>query len=263
MKLISLNTWGGKNFDPLIKFVKKHKENTDIFCFQEIYDTKSEIKQHKNLARANLLYELKIILPKYKVFYFPIMQGYDEKTNPVNYDLRFGSAIFSRQAIRVTLHKNYFIYKDKGFEKPAKGFSNLSTPLQKIEFNIGDKTFSIFNFHGTSYPAAKKDTRKRLKQSKRVKMIMDKSKGAKILVGDFNLSKHTKSIRMFEGEMKNLIKEFKIKRTRSRLSPFFNKSNFQKFADYTFVTSDVKVKSFEVPDVKISDHLPMILEFTN
>ena len=33
------------------------------------------------------------------------------------------------------------------------------------------------------------------------------------------------------------------------------------FADYTFVTSGIKVESFEVPDVPISDHLPMILKF--
>ena len=280
MKLISLNTWGGKNFDPLIKFVQKHKENTDIFCFQEVFSTSSDIKDYKrslknsferknfkpvynSLFRANLLEELETILPKFKVFYFSVLLGYGNDADPVDFDLKFGQAIFIKKSIHINLHKNYFIHKDKIFTPPTKDFANVPTPLQKIEFNIGDKTFSIFNFHGTSYPAAKKDTRKRLKQSKRVKMIMDKSKGAKILVGDFNLSKHTKSIRMFEGEMKNLIKEFKIKRTRSRLSPFFNKSNFQKFADYTFVTSDVKVKSFEVPDVKISDHLPMILEFTN
>lgn len=261
MKLISLNTWGGKIYQPLMDFIKQNSEDTDIFCFQEIYDTKSETKQYKNLIRANFLGELKNILPKNKVFYFPTLEGYDPKANPVNFDLLYGSAIFVKNSIKVSLHKNYLIYKDKNFEKPNKGFSNLSTPLQKIQIEVDNKIFSIFNFHGTPYPAAKKDTRKRLKQSMKVKFFIDKARGAKILVGDFNLSKRTKSIRIFETEMKNLIKEFKIRRTRSKLSPFFNRSNFQKFADYTFVSKDVEIKNFSVPNIEISDHLPMILEF--
>ncbi len=96
----------------------------------------------------------------------------------------------------------------------------------------------------------------------KVKEIMDKQKGAKILVGDFNLLPETESIKVFETNMRNLIKEFNIGITRSNLSPFYGKSDFQKFADYTFVTKDIDVKSFEVPQVEISDHLPMILKFS-
>jgi endonuclease/exonuclease/phosphatase family metal-dependent hydrolase len=40
--------------------------------------------------------------------------------------------------------------------------------------------------------------------------------------------------------------------------PFYGK---QPFADYIFITPDIKVKNFEVPDLEISDHLPMILDF--
>ena len=61
--------------------------------------------------------------------------------------------------------------------------------------------------------------------------------------------------------MRNLIIEKNIPRTRSKLSPFWGKSDFQKFADYTFVSKNIVVKDFSVPDVEISDHLPMILEF--
>ena len=39
---------------------------------------------------------------------------------------------------------------------------------------------------------------------------------------------------------------------------FFGK---QHFADYVFVSKDVKVKKFEVPYLEISDHLPLILDF--
>ena len=261
MKLISLNTWGGRIYQPLIDFISQHSKDTDIFCFQEVYTTSLDIKQYKGLLRTNLLEEFRGILPEFRSYYFPNFSGYYNNTDSVEFDLSYGQAIFIKKTIKVIAHKNYFIQKYKNFEGPDKMFSNIPTPLQKIQFSIDDKIFSVFNFHGTPYPSAKKDTRRRLKQSTKVKTIMDSVKGAKILVGDFNLSKNTKSIRIFEDEMRNLIKEFKIKRTRSKVSPFYGKSNFQKFADYTFVSPDIKVENFQVPDIEISDHLPMILEF--
>jgi len=32
-------------------------------------------------------------------------------------------------------------------------------------------------------------------------------------------------------------------------------------SDYVFVSLEVKVKKFEVPNIEISDHLPLILDF--
>lgn len=255
MKLISLNTWGGKIYQPLIEFIKQHSQDTDIFCLQEVYSTSLNIKQYKNLLRANLLEEFNTVLSGFRSYYFPSFSNYDDNANSVGFDLTYGQAIYIKKQIKIIAHKNYLIHKYKNFEGPDKMFSNIPTLLQKIQFSIADKIFSIFNFHGTPYPPAKKDTRRRLKQSTKVKAIMNKVKSAKILVGDFNLSKNTKSIKLFEDEMRNLIKEFNIKRTRSKLSPFYEKSNFQKFADYTFVSSDVKVTNFQVPDIEISDHL--------
>ena len=62
--------------------------------------------------------------------------------------------------------------------------------------------------------------------------------------------------------MINLIKKFAIERTRSCLSPWFGSPDFQEFADYTFVSPDVNVLSFTVPDIEVSDHLPLVLEFS-
>ena len=85
---------------------------------------------------------------------------------------------------------------------------------------------------------------------------MDKAKGKKILVGDFNLLPDTKSLKILEKGMRNLIKEFKIKDTRGEL---YEKE--LRFADYALVSSDVMVLDFKVLNEKISDHLPLYLEF--
>lgn len=262
MKLISLNTWGGKYVDPLIDFIKQHSKNTEIFCLQEIYNTSSDIKQYRNIIRANLLTELKNILKDFQVFYFPTIFGFDDEANKIDFNLSYGPAIFIKKSIKVAFHHDYFIYRDKSLYNIKKNFSNLATPLQHIKITLNNKIFNIFNFHGTPYPPAKKDTVKRLNEARKVKKIIDKTNGAKILVGDFNLSLHIKSIEIFETGMTNLIKKFNIQRTRSRLSPYYGKRNFQKFADFTFVSSDVNVIDFQVPEVEVSDHLPMILEFS-
>ena len=261
MKLISLNTWGGKKFKPLINFIKNNSKDTDIFCFQEIYDTKSAIKQYSGI-RTTLLKEIIKILPDFQVFYFKTLLNYNPDTKEVNFNLIFGTAIFIKNNLKVDSHQNFYIYKPKSLTQLNANSSNLATPLQYISFNSNGKKYLIFNFHGTPFPPAKKDTKKRLDQSRKINEIMESFTGAKILAGDFNLSKNTKSINILEKNMKNLIKEFNIKRTRSNLSPFFGKSNVQKFADYTFVSPDINVINFQVPNINISDHLPMILEFS-
>ncbi len=40
MKLITLNTNGGRVFEPLMNFIKTHSSDTDIFCFQEVFNGK-------------------------------------------------------------------------------------------------------------------------------------------------------------------------------------------------------------------------------
>ena len=84
--------------------------------------------------------------------------------------------------------------------------------------------------------------------------------------GDFNLMPDTKSINLFENSgYRNLIKEFDIKETRNRFAwdTFKNDPDYvqQHFADYCFVSKDINVKSFEVPDIEVSDYLPLVLEF--
>lgn len=261
MKLISLNTWGGKMFDPLMDFIRSHRQSTDIFCFQEIYNTKSNIKQHGDI-RANLLDELIKILLNFHVFYTIEFSGYDSNSDPVDFDLTIGKAIFVKNNIQIINQGELLIYEDKSGKILKKDFSNIAITLQCINFQINGKLFTVCNFHGTPAPGTKLDTPLRLKQSTEILNFLQDRPNAKIITGDFNLLPKTKSIKMFEKDFRNLIKEFKIERTRSNLSPYFGEPDFQKFADYTFVSKDIKVLSFEVPDLEISDHLPMILEFT-
>ncbi len=261
MKLISLNTWGGKIYQPLMNFIKQHSKDTDIFCLQEIYNTKTNVKEYMEI-RANLLNELKKLLSDFQVFYSIEAHGFNPTSEPVNFHLTFGKTIFIKNHFKINHPEDILLYGNRKEKSLKKDFSNLAVSLQSIEFTIHEKKFTIVNIHGTPFPGNKLDTKLRLEHSTKIKEFLDFKKGAKILVGDFNLLPKTKSIKLLEGEMHNLIKEFNIQRTRSKLSPFYGRVDFQKFADYTFVSKEIQVKSFEVPRVEISDHLPMILQFS-
>lgn len=260
MKLITLNTYGGKFFNSLSEFIKLHAQNTDIFCLQEIFSTNSSRRQFPQY-RANLLEEISSLLPNFTYFFDPVSEKVGITADSVSFDLKHGLAIFVKKTIEILNYRAYFIYQDKVVNSIKKDYSDIPINIQFLSFLNKNKTYTLANFHGTSYPGSKLDTLKRIKQSEKIIEMIKKTESAKILTGDFNLLPNTKSIKMIENIMQNLISEFNIKKTRSDLSPFFGTSDFQKFADYTFVSNDITVEDFKVPEVKISDHLPLILEF--
>ena len=143
-----------------------------------------------------------------------------------------------------------------------KDFSDIPVNIQLLNFTKDTKEFMLCNFHGASYPGSKRDTPQRIKQSQSIRNIFNKNTYAKIIVGDFNLLPDTQSIHILEEDLRNLIKKYHIKKTRSRIDLFYGKPEFQKFADYTFVSHDINIIDFRVPYLEISDHLPMILEFS-
>lgn len=61
MKLISLNTWGGKVYKPLMTFIKNRSQDMDIFCFQEVFNTASGLTEQTEF-KLNLYYEIVKIL---------------------------------------------------------------------------------------------------------------------------------------------------------------------------------------------------------
>lgn len=227
MRIIFLNTWHSKIKENLYKFILKQSPKTDIFCLQE-FDKEFFEEMGKRLEDFNGLYWTK----KY-----------------IN-DWDFYQSMYINNSLK---------------------FDNVSRNFQAAAIR-GKTDFLVCNIHGVSLPGHKNDSEERLIQSK---AIIDFAKGMNlpsVIGGDFNLNLGTKSIKMFEeAGFRNLIGEYGIKATRNRFAwdqavrqhkeegyEFFGK---QYFADYVFVSPGINVKNFEVPDIEISDHLPLVLDF--
>ncbi|MFH1863534.1 MAG: endonuclease/exonuclease/phosphatase family protein [bacterium] len=234
MKIIFLNCWQAKAGKAFFDFVERESETTDIFCFQEVspdlYLTlTASMSGHKGLYKSS-----KILL-------------FDK--------IKSGQAIFVKKRFKVNASVKIPLYREL---RNDIGF------MQCISTLVGGKNLWLGNLHGKSRPGHKLDTPARLKQSKIIIDFFKTKKEAKIIGGDFNLLPQTKSIEMFEeGGYVDLIKKFKIPTTRNRLAWNQLKKNEEKqlFADYVFVSPVVKVKNFSVPNLEISDHTPLILDF--
>ncbi|MBI2022278.1 endonuclease/exonuclease/phosphatase family protein [Candidatus Daviesbacteria bacterium] len=257
MKLISLNAFGGTKFVALADFIDKQKDSTDIFCFQEIFDTPTDMKNSKGV-RTNLYFEISKILKDFNGHFAPASKNHDLE-GVVDFEVFFGLVTFVKKSLTVISQDTQMLFNKK-FGSLGEAFKKLPKNIQMLKIRNDGKVCNIFNLHGQWYPETKLDTKKRLIQSKKIVSLINKSSGKKIICGDFNLEPNTKSIKIIEQSgLINLIKKFHVKAT--RVANFKKYGDIQYFADYIFVSKGVEVKNFKVPKVKISDHLPLILEF--
>jgi endonuclease/exonuclease/phosphatase family metal-dependent hydrolase len=240
MRIISLNIWVGKLIDPLMAFLAREAPTTDIFCFQEMSSSLENSPEHPDvfarIARA-----------------LPGFQGFFEGTQEEN-DVEVGLATFIRKNETVDKEGDFFVYRTRN-AMIGKDWRTWGRNAQFLEFPVGGKEYALVNFHGLADGEGREDSDARIEQSHKFKALLKALKGTKIVCGDFNLTRDTKSLAIIDEGMKNLIKESGVTSTRSSHFPYPDK-----FCDYILVDPEVKVKKFEVLFEEVSDHLPLILE---
>ncbi len=227
MKIMFLNVCEAVLKQSLEDFIDKQKDTVDIFCFQETNDTFQKNNQSRLTEFNNI-------------------SSQKESGVQDNYYL----SSYVRKELEVLEEKTLFV-------------DDLKIGLAQIlKIRTEKKIFYLANIHGVWRPPMnKQDTSDRVRQSKAIVDELSHLNGAKIVGGDFNLYPETESILMFEKNgYTNLIKKFGIKTTRNEYAWRNYQNNKHYFSDYVFVSLEVKVKSFEVIENEVSDHLPMILE---
>lgn len=261
MKLLCLNLWGGKVYKPLIKFLENLSNEIDIFCFQEVLQ--SEVSKFSNGSKTDIHKDLSGILKNHIGFLgTPFLSGYDLKDR-VDFDLAISQATFIRKGIKVISEETHFVYGRQGpvsmwdIKRLKKKYLDIPRNMHCVTIKTGSREVLIGNLHGFWMPISKRDSTHRINQSKRIKEVFDPFKGPRILCGDFNLHPQTKSMELLEENMRNLIVEYGITSTRSKLHKRTNK-----FADYIMVSDDIKINKFKVMDEHVSDHLPLLLDFS-
>ncbi len=258
MKLLSLNLWGGKQDRQLFDYLKKQSESADIFCFQEVFTSPKadNLGTLEDGTRPQLFKELSELLKSFNGYF--VLTSKNHGLTKAKLGVDHGLAIFARKNLAVVRREKKMIAgtKDYVFTEDFIDF-----PCAVFHLKLSEAGLNIFNYHGIPVPGEKLDTQDRVEASQKIAQFLSETHGAKILCGDFNLMPETKSIKILQDTgLKNLISQFGITNTRNEMS-WNIYANKQSFADYTFVSPQIKVKNFEVPYNLVSDHLPMILEF--
>lgn len=239
MRLICLNTFCGRVREPLLEFLRAEAPRTDIFCLQEIV---SAHDSGKKIGDRTTIHELGPAFEGFSIFYEPMVPR-------AEFDI--GQMIAVKNSLSIAAIDHVVIHNgDDG---------NDSVGTRRIMFYaaiaVGGQKIHIFNMHGISrWP--KTDSWEREAQSFLVRDFMDKCSGPKILCGDFNLEPTTESVEMLKKGMRSLTDEYGIKTTRGRYREFDDH-----ISDYMIVSPEIKVFDFQVPDIVVSDHLPLILDF--
>lgn len=253
VKLITLNTWGGRAMHPLMHFFRQRAPETDVFCLQEVFDADQAALEERHPdehVRGDLLAKLRAELKDFDGFFARF------NDNP----LRQSLAIFVRKTVKIRAVGDNVVYIPK---KPRETGSRVlsARKLQYVILEINGYPCLVSNFHGLWNGGPKTDTPERIAQSNNVKTFLDSHHCVKVLCGDFNLLPETQSVRILEQGMCNLVRENSVQGTRTVLYRHYDNPNEPNFADYVFVSPEVRVRDFEVlPDI-VSDHSPLYLEF--
>ena len=258
MKIVSLNTWGGRaGKEGLLHFFEKYLDSVDIFCLQEVWnvDDSNRKDMHDSLNGAVVG---GVVLRNWIDDLFPqvgkVLKGYNGFFRP-HYGTHYGLAIFAKKDLDLILEGDIFVYKERDFI-PMGDVGNHARNIQYVTVNTKKGSRTLINFHGLWNGKGKTDTEDRLEQSENIIKFLKTLKHPFVLCGDFNLLPDTESLRKFEKfGLRNLIKEFDITSTRTSL---YKKEH--RLADYIFVSEGIKVNDFKVMLEEVSDHSPLFLD---
>jgi endonuclease/exonuclease/phosphatase family metal-dependent hydrolase len=253
VKIITLNTWGGRAGEDILKeFFARKKSEIDIFCLQEIwsgpYDhlgeyTAGGVAMVHTKVMTHGMQEISSLLNEHTYFF-----------RPHHLD-NYGLLMLVKDTISVVKEDEIFVHKFKGFV-PGGDVGLHARNVQYVETVHNSKPLFILNFHGLWNGKGKTDSEDRLIQSRRIVEFIATLKGEVVFCGDFNLLPDTQSIKILEDAgLRNLVTKYDVSSTRT---PLYTKQ--EKFADYIFVSKGVRVKDFKVlPDI-VSDHAPLYIE---
>jgi len=242
MKLITLNLWGGHLRNQLFKFINNNKD-VDIFCLQEVYHNahRTIVYENRDLS-LHIFSDLQKLLPHHYAIFKPAVENV------------YGIAMLIKNSIDIIGEGDINIHQKQHY--PGVGH-NHSRNLQWIECQFDNKIYSILNVHGLWTGQGKGDSPERLAQSTRIRQFMDTLTTPKILCGDFNLRPDTKSMLLLDHDMNNLVKTHSIQSTRTH---YYTKN--EKYADYILTSPNIQVNKFEVMSDEVSDHCPLMLDFS-
>lgn len=266
MRLVSLNAWGGREWDALSKWVPEL--GADILCLQEV--TRAPVESpdwleyndpHRHLAqRSDLFDDISRLLPTYRASFAAAARG-ELRHDDGLVRSEHGIAIWSDRALAIAEARHSFVH---GRFRPD-GWGPEPVPraiqAQRTWDPVSEQSILVIHFHGLRDPSGKGETPARSAQCAAVLALladMRRFGEACVLAGDFNVLPDNPMFgELAAAGMTDLVTTAGITDTRTSLYP-----KSQRYDDYLLVSSEIRVQAFDVPaNPEVSDHRPLILDF--
>lgn len=254
LKLVSLNAWGGRALDPLLDFFSAKADSIDIFCLQEMFDAPQQMldKRHPGEGLSGDMFRrVGSALPGFQ----GVFARFDESP------ARMSLAMFIRHGIPVRTIMDTIVYRP---DKPEEHGSHVlsSRKIQVATIVHGHREIAIANFHGLWCGGHKRDTLERIAQADGVHDLLDGLRMPRILCGDFNLLPGTRSLWLMAQGMREHVTTNGYRSTRTPLYRHYDDPSSLNFADYMLTSPEIHIHGFEVMPDQVSDHSPLLLEFS-
>ena len=242
-KFVQINIYKGKYLNDLLDFLKS--ENPDFISMQEV--TSGEL----NFAKigSDLFAHIKR------------ETGYDGVCS-VDITLSdgkgtMGNAVFSK--FKILSNKAIFLKEKNKYTKDQvndpRFFPFLPRHLLDVAVQIGSEKFRIMSWHG-AWTAPPTDTVETLRQSQIVSNHLKSLKEPFIMGGDLNAIPQSKTVGNINRVARNLMMDSGILATTNvkihKIAPRAY------LVDYIFTSSHFDLVKLSVPNITVSDHLPVI-----
>lgn len=245
MKLITANIWGGRIVYKLPEFLQN--ESPDIVWLQEVNDVPGDM--------GGVFESLDTL--QQKCNFSEKFMAADLQFRYQNRDATYGIAMLSRLPLA---NKDVVFVQGEFYENYDDNEVDGDHPrnFQHAAIETSGKTIHIINFHGAFIHGSKEGNADTLRH---VQTILDYTLPFRnepiIIVGDFNLVPESESIRLLSEHFRNLPVEYGITSTYSSVLHSFNF-----ICDYIFVNEQVNVHAVKVSEQVVSDHKPLVLDFS-
>lgn len=247
IKFIQVNIYKGRYLNSLVEFLIN--EHPDFISMQEVTTNRFNLCPNKQVSVFEIL---KDKLGMHGLFNSDLRLKKDESSV-------FGNALFSRFEIVKTRIEILKTFRPVTLKELDGNDNNIREQLDRHLLDASVDFFGnnihILSWHG-AWTAPPTDTDETLKQSKKAADYLKSLKEPFILGGDLNNTINSKTVGLVNRVCKNLMFSCDARQT---TQPTIHKiAPRGLLIDYIFTSEDFKLNSIKVPNVTVSDHLPVI-----
>ena len=250
IKFIQINIYKGRYLDELVAFLKM--EDADFISMKEVRKNGFNLFADKNVSLFELLGKR---LQMYGVFNGDLRLKGDKSSV-------FGNAVFSKYKIVGKKVVTLKTFRPLTIEELDSGDSGevreqIHRHLLDTFVIVGGRRMHVMSWHG-AWTAPPRDTYETLRQAKVVSEYLKNLDAPFILGCDANNVPGSKTIGLIDDAAVNLIIGKGIVQTTHPREHKIVPRGF--LVDYIFTSNHFKLLKLQVPEILVSDHLPVVAE---